>query len=351
MKRSEHLLHLMEDVRIPLHDPHAPVDWKQWYHFVLIHPSTGIRLLANVSLAGIPGNGQIIVTVLVILPGEQNNESDKEQVFGFCKDWEWEPGMVQRIPIRTTATGFHYVIDGGESLFEVEDANSLINLQFTANAKTNPVLIPELSPFGSGFIGWGLLPSVAVNGVLKLADREIFIDREWYCYHDQNYGRFQWGEDIGWIWFVVTSRSQTGPDLSLVLHRGNNRNQTNCGAPHLFIYEGDELRKMFLGMTIRLTWQWDKIPTHPPRLPGSLAPLFSDRAQRQPLGLELYAEDEKDRLTLLLESTSLTELILADNQERQYTFIEEMTGTATVEAQLANRVHKNRGYFYAEFVQ
>jgi len=348
MKRSEHLLYLMEDVRIPMHDPHAPIDWKQWYHFVLIHPPTGFRLLANVSLSGIPGNGQVIVTVLIVDPA---TDSQSEKTYGFCNDWEWETGMVKRVPIRTEAPGFRCVIDGGNSIFEVEDKNSLIKLKFSGKAKTDPVLIPEFSPFGSGFIGWGLLPSVEISGMLEIGNRQIQIDSDWYCYHDQNYGRFHWGEDLGWIWFVINSRSDSGPELSLVLHRGNNRNQTNCGAPHLFIYEDNKLRKMFMGNAIRLTWHWNTIPTHPPRLPGVMAPLFSDKTQCQPLGMELYAEDEKDSISLFLESTSLTELILADNQQRQYTFIEEMTGKATVEAHLSDQLHQKSGYFYAEFVQ
>jgi hypothetical protein len=213
-----------------------------------------------------------------------------------------------------------------------------------------PVLIPEFSPFGSGFIGWGLVPGVRVEGRLELDGLGIAIDERWFCYHDHNYGRFRWGEDIGWIWFVASVHTPAGEPYTLVLHRGNNRDATRCGAPYLFVYEGDTLRKVFMGDAVHLSWRWSAERRRPPRLPGAMATLFAERTLLLPTGLELRAADERDALHLELSGDSNTELVLPDNRDRQYTFIEECTGQAAMQCRIGGAERSAQGHFYAEFV-
>lgn len=348
MRRDEHLLRLLEEPHTPLDDLAAPADWKEWYHFVLIDPAGGTRILANTSLSGVPGRGQIINTVIAnVAPRPGDTRAD---TYGFSSDLEWEEGMVEPAPLRVRNREIRCEISGSDSLFESCDRYAQIDLAFRGKARASPMMIPEFTPFGSGFIGWGLVPGLEVVGRLHLGAREIVIDETWFCYHDHNYGRFRWGEDVGWIWFVAALRSATGTRFTLVLHRGNNRDQTHCGAPYLFIYQDDELRKMFLGEAVHLRWRWSRRRQRPARLPGSMATLFGDRTLLLPVGLEVRAADERDSLTLDLIGDSNTELILADNRDRQYSFIEECTGGATMDCHLGGRRHSTQGYFYAEFV-
>lgn len=348
MRRDEHLLHLLEEPHTPLDDPRAPRDWKEWYHFILIDPASGTRILANASLSGVPGCGQIISTVLVTFAPETG--SDHGAAYGFSADCEWEPGMVRAAPLRIEGEGIACEIAGPDSRFESRDRYGQIDVAFRGRATAMPVLIPEFSPFGSGFIGWGLVPGVRVAGRLGLGDRQMRIDDTWFCYHDHNYGRFRWGEDVGWIWFVASLQTPGGERVTLVLHRGNNRDQTRCGAPYLFVYRGDALRKVFMGDAVHLRWRWSARRRRPPRLPGAMATLFGERTLLLPIGLELKAADERDSLALDLVGDSNTELVLADNRDRQYTFIEECTGRATMGCRLGGEELSTQGHFYAEFV-
>ncbi len=356
MNSDERLALLMNDVHIPLCDPNAPRDWKEWYHFILVEPNRGIRVLANVSLSGLPNHGQVIVTLFVTVPAP--TEPGGELTYGFCADHEWQEQTVQRAPAGAQGRDFRIVLDGLHSSFFAKSDYHQLALEMTGQAQTTPMFIPELTPHGSSFVGWGLMPVVSPSGQLRIGQQVVQVGHDWFCYHDHNYGRFRWGDDIGWVWFVVTltvrgaqpaSRAR-GSRLTVVLHRGNNRDQTKRGSPHLFIYVGRQLRKMFVGPALSLSFSWTDEPQLPPRLPAAMASLFEDRALLLPTAISIRARDDVDALELELPVSSCTELVLADDVDRRYTFIEELSGEAELNADIDGTALSAEGYFYAEFV-
>lgn len=62
------LINQIESLRIPLDDPESPLDWKDWYHYILIHPKTGMRILVNITLMGRPQRGEIQVSLIINSP-------------------------------------------------------------------------------------------------------------------------------------------------------------------------------------------------------------------------------------------------------------------------------------------
>ena len=50
----------VEALRIPLPPQRAEGDWKDWYHFVLLHAASGWRALVNVNLAGGDGDDVLL---------------------------------------------------------------------------------------------------------------------------------------------------------------------------------------------------------------------------------------------------------------------------------------------------
>jgi hypothetical protein len=53
--------------------------------------------------------------------------------------------------------------------------------------------------------------------------------------------------------------------------------------------------------------------------------------------LQVTAADEQDQLVINLNFESIVELIVPDNQQRQYTFIEEVTGSAAGHFKIGGR--------------
>jgi hypothetical protein len=228
-------------------------------------------------------------------------------------------------------------------------ARSQLSIQFDALATATPILVTENSPFGSGFIGWGLVPGLHISGELSVCGQSFPMSPHWYCYHDRNFGRFRWGEDIGWEWFVAYVICDDGTPMTLVLDQRTNKDHTERGFPYIFIYIGSELTKVFVGATLQIHWDWSDSSTIPPRLPGIMALLFSDRQLHTPTKLQVTAADEKDQLMINLNFESIVELIVPDNQQRQYTFIEEVTGSAAVILKLGEQIFPAQGLVYAEY--
>jgi hypothetical protein len=79
--------------------------------------------------------------------------------------------------------------------------------------------------------------------------------------------------------------------------------------------------------------------------------LFSQRTLRMPQTLVVEAADEQDRLLMEVEFDGKAELVVPDNQERQYSFIEEVTGPIKVSLSLNGEMLSATGLIYAEYVQ
>ena len=346
-------LALIERLRIPLDDPFSPIDWKDWYHYVLLNPQTGLRVLVNMTAIGRPGQGEIQTSFLVTLPSQrlppENRPSKPFATFGTTFSQEWNLETIRQQPLRWKGKGMQLEINGTQTQVFVHDRRSQLSIQFDAQATATPILVTETSPFGSGFIGWGLVPGLQVTGKLLVCGQSFQISPDWFCYHDRNFGRFRWGEDIGWEWFVAYATCEDGTPITLVLDQFTNKDHSELGFPYIFIYVGHELKKFFLGNTLKINWNWSELSVIPPRLPGVLAILFSDRQINTPSTLQTIAAWEEDQLVIHIEFESIVELIIPDNQERQYTFIEEVTGSAAVVLKLGEEILQAKGLVYGEY--
>ena len=344
----------IERLRLPIEDRSAPLDWKDWYHFILMEPKSGVRVLANLTLSGRPAGGEMQLSFIVTLPREiLETESPLETAvatFGTAYPQKWEGEMVSREPLRLRGRGVSLEIDGRRSRLTARDERAGLAIAFEGEAEATPLLVTEDSAFGSGFIGWGLVPGLRVAGELSVGEMGLPIHRDWFCYHDRNFGRFRWGEDIGWEWFVAFATCRDGRTLTLVLDRRTNKDHSEWGLSYIFVYLGNRLRKIFLGPTLALDWEWTAEALLPLRLPGVMASVFAHRSLPMPEGLRVEAADERDRLSVSVHFDSAMELVVPDNQGRQYSFIEEVSGKVEVSFWLDGELLRAEGLIYAEYV-
>ncbi|HBK23227.1 MAG TPA: hypothetical protein DDZ60_12170 [Planktothrix sp. UBA10369] len=348
------LINQIESLRIPLDDSESPLDWKDWYHYILIHPKTGMRILVNITLMGRPQRGEIQVSLIINSPNyllpTSLQTTDLIATFATAISIPWKANNVCSQPLEIQAKGVHLKINGEQSKIQVWDERSQLSINFKTQAKATPLLVTEDAQFGSGFIGWGLIPGLEVLGEFSIGKTQFNLNSDWFCYHDRNFGRFRWGEDIGWEWFVIFAQTETKIPLTLILDWRTNKTHSQGGLPYIFIYQNHQLRKIFLGESLRLNWHWSKVSYQPLRLPGIMASLFSDRSLKMPQSLQIQAQDEQDHLLLNLNFDTTLELIVPDNQSRQYTFIEELSGTVEMHLNLNQTQLTAQGFVYAEYV-
>ncbi|MCL2927953.1 MAG: hypothetical protein MGG37_08055 [Trichodesmium sp. MAG_R01] len=342
----------IERLRLPTEDRSAPLDWKDWYHFILMEPKSGVRVLVNLTLSGRPAEGEMQLSFIVTLPRELTELPIETAVvtFGTAYPQKWEGEMVIREPLQLRGRGVCLEIDGRRSRLAVQDEKAGLAIAFEGEAEATPLLVTEDSPFGSGFIGWGLVPGLRLAGELSVGELRLPLNRDWFCYHDRNFGRFRWGEDIGWEWFVAFATCSDNRTLTLVLDRRTNKYHSEWGLSYIFVYLGNKLRKIFLGSTLAIDWEWSAEVLLPLRLPGVMASVFAHRSLSMPEGLRVEAEDERDRLSLSVRFDSAMELVVPDNQGRQYSFIEEVSGKVEVSFWLDGELLRGEGLIYAEYV-
>lgn len=347
MAVTESLLDRVEALRIPAGAPAAPADWKDWYHFVLFDPATRVRALANVSLSGNLTEGEIQVTVLVT-----RDAADGTAVtHGFARSRPWQPGQVTAVPLAIESEGLRLAFDGARFVLALDDPDAGIALDLLAVPDGPPLLVTESSSFGSGFIGWGLVPSLAVTGTLSVCGEIRTVDRSWYCYQDHNFGRFRWGEDFGWAWLVAHARTEDGRAITVVLDVRTDRAHSSHGLPYLFIHVDGRLGKVFLGPALTIAWTFSPRARLPERLPGTLASLWGDRTVRTPVALSVRARDERDACSLEIAIDAYTEILVPDTLLDRASRIGECAGTTTVRYVHEDRVLEAAGLAYAEYTQ
>lgn len=336
----------VEALRVPAQPQAAAHDWKDWYHVVLLHPDTGWRAIANLDLAGGGEDAELQWTLVVHRPDGARGGS----LHGASRSQPWRAGMVATRPLAIVGDEASFGFDGERTTLRIAPRDLDLQLVLHAAPASTPLLVTDGAPFGSGFIGWGLLAQMRAEGRIAACGTSAAVGDGWFCYHDHNFGRFRWGEDFGWEWLVAHAPCG-GEAVTVVVDRRTDRRHAAGGLPYLFVFVGGALRKVFLGPAMRLRWSWHDAATLPPRLPGAMATRLADRPARTPRAVTVEAADERDRIALSVDVDAYLEVVAPDNRGAAFTRIGETSGAATVDLLLAGRRLEGRGLAYAEYTR
>ncbi|MFT7774056.1 hypothetical protein [Roseateles sp.] len=344
----DELFERVQMLRIPPQPESAPPNWKDWYHFVLMHPASGWRALANVSLAGGGGRAELQCTLVIHVPGKAE---DPPRVHGASRSVPWLPGMLRPRPLVIRGDEVELTLQEQVWRLRLQPAGLDIGLALEARPDSTAMLVTEGSSFGSGFIGWGLVPRLVAKGELWACGKGTSVTHDWFCYQDHNFGRFRWGEDFGWEWAVAHAASPDGPAVTVVVDLRTDRAHSRHGLPYVFVIVGRELRKVFLGPAVTLRWAWSERSVLPARLPGTMATLLADCPERAPVSLTVLAADERDSLRLQLSFDTHLQIVVPDERQPVHTRISEASGAAAITLRLDGHVQDARGQAYAEYTR
>jgi hypothetical protein len=340
------LLERVQALRVPVEQPGTPDDWKDWYHFVLLDLEHGTRAIANVALIGNCERGEVQTTLVAHLPDRQRG---RPQAYGAATTREWRPGMVHPDPLVISAEGVSLAYRQRRFELRLDAGTEGIGLVLEARPEAAPLLVTEGAPFGSGFIGWGLVPGLAVSGALTVCGEAIALTGRWFCYQDHNFGRFRWGEDFGWEWLTAHGLSPAGEAITLVVDWRTNRSHSSGGLPYVFVYQDHALAKVFVGPALRMRWRWSGDAKLPLRLPGAMASVRAGLTASEPLLVEIVAVDERDRLEASIAIDGFVEIVAPDNGSTRCTRIGESTGSTSLAFSHGGRAVEARGWAYGEY--
>lgn len=209
--------------------------FKEWHHFV-IH-GRKVRLLINFSLNNeLFGADDIRLAPRII-------------VIAHNEDWT---GAVERFDERAlnisadlgelTIGGSRMTIDPDGYRVAIDLPESGIRGELLFTSASLPFVVRN-QPLGEGRISWLFVPRLHAAGWLRIGGREHRFEDD-LAYHDHNWGRFQWGDDFGWIWGTLLP-AEPGNPWSMVFLQTTDRDRLRCLSQALYVWHHDEPAAIF----------------------------------------------------------------------------------------------------------
>jgi hypothetical protein len=320
----------------PLLDPTAAA-YKDWLHLNLFDHRTGAIGIVNASVHGAEEDprSRVIGTTLVHLP-DQGWAGNMEVVGRDQAEIGTSSIMLERMGVG---------IDGaGTVLAKASFPGDQLHLAVTARPVSRSFDLPA-SPFGSGWIAWHAVPRLVVEGAAVLGGRRLTLDGT-CAYHDHNWGRWHWGEDIGWEWGSCVSLD---PVLSIVGGRTTDRDRTRTTGT-IVVVELEAERRIYLDASVRFRYTGRlEVPLR--RLPGSVAALHQDRkSPLLPQRIEIRVNDGVDTLEIELVPRAGLQLLAADPARRGTTYIHELPCRFSARGRIGSRPFQADGLAVFEYV-
>lgn len=310
-------------LRIPSPLDLSATAYKDWFHLNLFDHATGAVGLINVSLHGAPADPRSRAVGTALLHDAEGQWRGNVEIAGLNE--------VTAIPHGVLMKQTALIIDPEQRALHasVEQPEEGLSGRIRGEPAARPIRIAFAQPFGSGWIHWYVAPRVALSGQLRIGDTTQDVG-SWSGYHDHNWGRWFWGEDIGWEWGAFATPP---PGPVFVLARLTDRLHQRRGAAQLIVVDSARVRTFPAG-TVTTCYR-GRLNTPLRRLPGALAALHGDRAQPDlPAALEVEAVSGLDWVRLRFKARGAAQLIEGEPARPGYSFIHEMTGAFTADARL-----------------
>jgi hypothetical protein len=318
-------------------DPTAAA-YKDWLHLNLFDPASGAIMLCNASLHGAPGDPRSRVIGTALLHSEDLGWAGNVEVAGF-EEAGIGPSSIalEHVAIASTASGPVF----GSAQLPLDG----LHLSLRARPTAEPIEMSYPIPFGRGWIAWYVVPRLEVSGTMTLAGRRLALDRA-VAYHDHNWGRWHWGDDLGWEWGACAS---SGEPATMVLGRVTDRGHRTTSGAALHVDVAGE-RRHFIPPSLRIVLEGE-FSGAVRRVPGALAALHQDRlAPRLPGRIAVTADDGVDRVAIEIAPRAALQLIAADPVRPGYSFIHEMAGRFRARCRIAGRGHEIEGLAIFEYL-
>jgi hypothetical protein len=318
------------------YDP-RPEAYKDWLHLNVFDPGTGLVGLCNVSLHGDPTDprSRAVGAALVHLP-----------------DLGWVGDLAIRdiasATLGPTAIGLDQVgLSVHHASGRVDAAATFpdegLSVRATGHTDGPPITVELRLPLGSGWVSWYVVPHLRLTGEVEVLGGRVNLDGA-YGYHDHNWGRWHWGDDLGWDWgsFVADDG-----DVDVVVARTTDRDHRSLGPATLSVRVGSR-RRRFSDVSI------DADGEHvgrTRRVPGALAALHAQRADpRLPSEVIVTAHDGDEHLEVRFHTQGTAQLVTADPVRPGASFVHELAGHFTATGYVLGRELRAAGLGVVERV-
>ncbi|MCV3273963.1 hypothetical protein [Roseobacter sinensis] len=321
-----------------LSDPTAAA-YKDWFHLNVFLPDLGRVVLINLSLHGPPWDARARAVGVALASGAQGDWIGGIEIASFAESTVDTQAMflsTLSMAVTRDGTALHAKVARPDDGFE---ADLIARPVLSAGA------LDLTAQFGSGWIGWSAVPALSLSGRLRLDGEEVSLENA-RGYHDHNWGRWFWGEDVAWEWgaWVLSD------NITVVAARGTDKAHFDRRPPHVFLVHGSKVHGFLPG---QISLSYEAAPTRAARrLPGALAAIHPDRrAPDLPTRVTLQADSRIARFELVFEAETAAQLLLSDPMRPGSGFINELAGRCHLVASLDQKVLRAEGSGVFEYVE
>jgi hypothetical protein len=298
--------------------------YKDWLHVNVVDHERGSVGLVNASVHGNPLDARAVAVgaALLHVPG---------------RGWL---GAVDVVPLQEAAIGHSRIsmgsvavaVDGRSGTVAASMRTAELHGELIGIPAAPSTTLPEPLPFGSGWIGWSVTPRLHLTGALHGAETTIGL-AEASGYHDHNWGRWRWGDDVGWDWAALLAPA---PAPALVLSRATDRQHSPGTDWRLTVAEA-VAERTFSGRQIDV--RADGRMTGPlRRLPGATAAAQTGRSRPDlPARMHVRAAYGLDHVDVEVRATAAAQLVLAEPTGQGYSYLHEMAVTFSAEGRIRGR--------------
>jgi hypothetical protein len=312
--------------------------YKDWLHVNLFDFEREQIALVNVSLHGDPDDARSLAAGAVLLGDVVAGWRGHVEVAS-ARDARLAQGEIDVDDVAAVALD---EASGGLSF-----RGSLPGDGFDVDASAAPAAVPIVAeaptPFGSGWIAWRATPRMTFTGRVGSDARTRPAD-DMAVYHDHNWGRWFWGDDLGWEWGAFLT-----PDAAAFVTTRPTDRAHRDGMTALRAHVGTQTRS-FHPRTVesRLAGRLEPPPV---RVPGAMAALHSVRTRPTlPAEIAVVADDGYDRVELGASLVHAAQIVVAEPSRPGYTFIHELLGRFTYRACLGGADTAGEGLVAFEYV-
>jgi hypothetical protein len=293
MPASKDVLGLIDRVHLPEAGALDRASFKEWYHFNLLDAASGMDVIANVSLAGDvtrAGAARADVIALCHLAGQG--------WFGTIDSYDAAAAAIDPARLHIALGPNRIAYGDGAYRLSIRLRDEPFLLEAQLQPRTEPMLIWNDTPIGSGRLNWLVVPHLEAAGRLTVGGASRIFDG--ICaYHDHNWGHWRWGDDFGWEWGFATGRpaGDAARATTVVFDRTSNRAGEAALEQTLVVWAGGAIAKLFTRRMIRAR-RIGRYAGTVPRVPGAASLIDSGQVLNIPAQYVISARDGSDWLDM-----------------------------------------------------
>jgi hypothetical protein len=315
------------------HRPHAgaanAAAYKEWYHFNVMDPGQRVDLIVNLSLAGDVlsiGRGRTDVIALAHVGGNVWH--------GGIDSFEGTAAHVAERELDIRVGDSSVVCREGLYHVSVAMRDRDLATQLRLAPHSEPMLVWNDTPIGSGSINWLIVPHLLARGDLRAGDREIVFDGA-CAYHDHNWGHWRWGEDLAWTWGFATEMSKDvhAGRAVVVFDRTSDRTDTTAVEQTLAVWQQEKLTKLFVRRMLRAR-RSGRFGERIRRVPGAMNLVASGKVLDVPAALEVSARDGEDWIDAVYHVEAAVQIAIPSEFGFGVVGLNETFGMMTIEGMI-----------------